>query len=230
MSCCPPALAAACKDLKSSKTKIVVELETPPPVFDLTRSRREINRNQELAHKEWLKKNNMESVWKSANMETAGVASGGVAHAADFKMSARYKDSYGLHACIYFDSVHVAMMYRTIISIPEEFEKGGCAYNDIYAHEMRHHDTNEAIVREAVTRFEKDLPKLIYMMENQNMPVDSGHIKIAINSMQNQLKDAFKIYLGEEIEREMRRRNALIDSPEEYARGSEVLAACGVTP
>jgi len=221
-----PAYAASCKSLKDFQTGLKVDLQIPAPVIDQSMTRRELNKGEDARHKEWLKKNGMESVWSAGNLETAGLASGGSGLVFAFKLTGKAHDEYGFEVCPYFKTADVEMMYRTIISIPKEYPKDSCAYNVIITHEMRHHNTNVTIVKNAVTRFQKDLPTIISAIENGVPYIDHRTAQSTGENMKSQFEDATHVYLNQTIMKAMEQENSKIDSPEEYERSSKLLAEC----
>lgn len=70
-------LAAGCADYKPAPTVINIELELPDPVYDLSRTIKEINKGQNSD--DWLEKNGMQKIWKSSDMMMLGYAEGGMA-------------------------------------------------------------------------------------------------------------------------------------------------------
>jgi hypothetical protein len=217
----------ACAKEKKFQTPIKIDLVIPDPHFDLTRSRKEINEGQEASHQAWLEKNQMETVWQASKMETLGQAAGGWAMLAEIRTTGVPYDRYGTSYCPYFKSVRLNMMYRTIISIPKNFGQGGCMFNHILEHEMKHHITNVEVVTETVARLEKDLPIILSEIESSGSYVSRPQTAARFEMMQEGLKEAVQIYMSQTMRNEMAKRNALIDTPEEYARGGVAMKECG---
>ncbi len=217
---------SACAKLKGFQTASVVNLTIPDPTFNLKQTRDGLNRNKQKSHEEWLKFNKMESIWRADEMETLGEAAGGWGLSSRLRMTAQPYDSFGSTYCPYFQSIGLDMMYRTIISIPSEFEPGSCAYNVIREHEMRHHTTNAAIVRKMVDRLKKDLPLIVADIEGSSSYIPRQQANIRWLSMQTDLTAAIKIYLEESMKAEMLRQNREVDSAAEYQRASAAINAC----
>ncbi len=217
---------AGCADKKGFKTATKIDLSLPNALFDQSKTLKEMNEDQSLAHEQWLKKNGMETVWKASSMETYGLAAGGFGTAMQFAMTGKPYGPYGLDGCLYFKSIDFSMIYRTIISIPKEFMPGSCIHKVIFVHEMKHHNTNAEIVRKAVARFEKDLPVMVAHMEKSAAGVNHRFVQDEYKSMQQKMRDALDVYLKQEIAREMERQNSAIDSPEEYTSGSLLIKEC----
>lgn len=217
----------ACAGVKDFKTALKLDLAIPGPYFDFSQSRKQLNSDRKEAHEEWLKKNGMQTVWSADRMETMGLASGGWGLVSQYRAVAKPYDSYGTAYCPYFSVIELNMMYRTIISIPKDFKKGGCVFNIIMEHEMRHHETNMAVAREVVARLEKDLPTIIAEIETSGSYVPRNRVDARFQFLQDSLEGAIDIYLQENMKAEMRRRNEKIDSPEEYERSSREVDRCG---
>ena len=221
------AQAESCRAAKDFTTAIHIDLQTPPPVLDTSKTIAQINQGQDAQHEEWLKKNGMQTIWKPENMETAGTTSGAWGAFPEIKMWGKSIDLFGYDMCPYFEKISMSFMYRSIITIPKEFPKDSCAYKVILVHETKHHNTNVKIVQEAIARFQKDLPTIVLDIEKSSAGTTHNEIDATIKSIVTKTGDAFKVYLVETIAAEMKRQNALIDSPEEYMRGTELLKECG---
>jgi hypothetical protein len=218
----------ACAGAKDFRTALKIDLAIPEPHFDFSKSRKQMNGDGEKeAHKEWLKKNGMQTVWSADRMETLGLAAGGWGLISQFRSVAKPYDSYGTAYCPYFRVIELNMIYRTIISIPRNFKKGGCVFNIVMEHEMRHHATNVAVAREVVARLQKDLPTIIAEIETSGSYVPRHQVDSRFRYLQASLEDAIDIYVQESMKAEMRRRNDLIDTPAEYERSSRKIEKCG---
>ena len=96
------ALAAGCADYKPAPTVINIELELPDPVYDLSRTIKEINKGQNSD--DWLEKNGMQKIWKSSDMMMLGYAEGGMAMMTSSRYKATNYDKYGVYYCPYVAS------------------------------------------------------------------------------------------------------------------------------
>ena len=219
------AFAAGCAPLKDFKTKISMELETPPPAYDFTKTIRQMNKGMETAHREWLKKNGMNPIWASA-LETNGIAAGGWGLALRSQIDGKPLQNFGFNGCLFFRQLSLSMMYRTIINIPKEYPKGSCAHNVIWVHELKHHKTNVAIVQKAVERLRNDLPIIVAEMERSAAGVDHRYVADEAADLKRKIDDAINIYLTQQIAKEMERQNSKIDSPEEYKLNSKLIDEC----
>lgn len=216
----------ACAKLKNFQTATIVNLMIPEPTYDLKKTREALNKNKKKSHEEWLKFHKMESIWRADEMETLGEAAGGWGLSSRLRMTAVPFDSFGSSYCPYFQSIGLDMMYRTIISIPSEFRPGGCAYNVIKEHELRHHATNAAIVKAMVERMKHDLPTIVADIENSTSYIPRNQSSARWLSMQTDLTAVFKIYLEDSMRAEMQRQNRAVDSPDEYKKASAAISAC----
>jgi hypothetical protein len=216
----------ACAGAKDFRTALKIDLAVPGPYFDFSQSRKQLNSDRQEAHEEWLKKNGMQTVWSADRMETLGLASGGWGLVSQFRAVAKPYDTYGTAYCPYFSAIELNMMYRTIISIPKDFKKGGCVFNTIMEHEMRHHETNVAVAREVVARLERDLPTIVAEIETSGSYVSRNQVDARFKFLRDSLEGAVNIYIQENMRTEMRRRNEKIDSPEEYERSSREVDRC----
>ncbi len=225
----PPAHAKAlgCAALKDFATRISVNVELPNVVYDFSKSRREINRNQHAQHEEWLKKNNMQAIWRASEMETLGYAAGGWGLSSGFRASAKAYDQFATYVCPYVMEVDLDMMYRTIINIPKDFPRNGCTFNLILEHERRHHATNAAIVKTYTGRLKDDLKVIVREIESSQPYVPRQNLQAAYAAMEQALKDALDIYLTQAIAIEMKKRNGVIDSPKEYMQTGALIDKCG---
>lgn len=159
-------------------------------------------------------------------MTKLGYADGGAALVSGLGMMARYYDRYGVYYCIYISKLELAMMFRTRIVIPKEFKNGGCRFNMIHEHEYRHYQANRDVTEEFVKRLYKDLPVIIADIENRQPYVQKSEVPQAFKRLQENIKLAIESYIIESMREEMKRRNSLIDTPEEYASTGPKLRAC----
>ena len=104
------------------------------------------------------------------------------------------------------------------VYIANEFPEGGCAYNEIYQHELRHVTTYQA----HLIRIEDELAATL----NRRFATGSpwrGPVGQARAQLERELNERWLPYIQREINR-VDADQALIDSPEEYAR---VANSCG---
>lgn len=217
-------MAAGCADYKPAPTVINIELELPDPVYDLSRTIKEINKGQ--SSDDWLRKNGMQKIWKSSDMMMLGYAEGGMAMMTSGKFKATNYDRYGVYYCPYVTHLDLAMMFRTRIVIPKEFKKGGCRFNAVHAHEYRHYKANRDVAEEFVRRLHKDLPIIIREIETRQPYVEGKDMNQTVEAMKTALRDAIESYIMMSMMEEGERRNGMIDTPEEYAAAGPIMKAC----
>lgn len=218
------AKAAGCAVEKPAATVINIELELPDPVYDLKRTVKEINKGH--SSDDWLQKNGMQKIWKSSDMVMLGYAEGGMAMMTSARFKATPYDRYGVYYCPYVTHLDLAMMFRTRIVIPKDFKNGGCRFNAVRAHELRHYQANRDVAEEFVRRLHKDLPVIIREIETRQPYVEGKDMHAAVEAMKQGLKDAVESYILMSMIEEGERRNGLIDTPEEYASAGPIMKAC----
>lgn len=226
---CGPAKAAeTCQSLKRIKSTQSVSINIPAPHYDLEKSKEDLNEGMKEHHEEWLKRNGLELVISADNMETLGLNSSGWSISNSFRgtMRPHDKNETPRRSCLYFQNLNVAVLFRTIISIPKEFPQGGCSYNIIHEHEMKHYTTNEAIIRAAAQKLKKELPAIMEKAESVSGPVVMQDEQAAFNEMAEALAAGIHDFMKKETSEELKRQNALIDTPEEYKRDGELVRAC----
>ena len=222
------AQAAGCGDIKPFATKIVVQAELPEPVYELKISSLEINHTRESAKmkESWLKKNGMQKVWNSSEMETLGYAEGAAGLVSGYKLDVKKYDKYGVYYCVYVEEVELSMMFRTKIVIPSDFKRGGCRFNTVHEHEYRHYMANRDTVDQFIKRLQHDLPVMISTMENAQPYVEGKDVQQTIDNFKASIADAVEVYIMQGMADELARKNGLIDTPEEYASSGPKMAAC----
>ncbi len=214
-----------CKDLKGAPVQIDVQLELPKPVYDLHQSLKDINQDRSSID-DWLKRSGMQKVWRSQEMAKLGYAEGGMAMVSGVQMMARHYDRYGVYYCPYVTKVDLAMMFRTRIVIPKNFKNGGCRFNLIHEHELRHYQVNHDTAKKFVDRLNNDLSVIVSEIENRQPYVPKGEVPAAFERMKTEIKSAVEVYVLQSMREEMARQNMLIDTPEEYASSGPKLKAC----
>ena len=217
--------AAGCAAYKPAKTRININFLLPDPIYDFQRDIASLNKDHKQ-HEEWLAANNMQSVWKSSDMETEGRAETGLGMVSKAAFIGKAYDTYGTYYCPYVTEINIELMLRTIIVIPTKFPQGGCKHALILEHELKHHKTNTDVATEYRQKLERDLLVIVDMMENTEPYVKRQNVDAAMERLKTGLKDAIEIYLTDAMMTELARRNGLVDSPQEYMEGSVKLAQC----
>lgn len=98
------------------------------------------------------------------------------------------------------------------VYVAKEFSKGSCAYNEIYQHELRHVKTHQ----DHLVSIEKELAETLNRRFATGSPWRSsvGQTRLAL---ERELNERWIPYITREMER-VESAQALIDTPEEYAR------------
>ncbi len=98
------------------------------------------------------------------------------------------------------------------VYVAKEFPKGSCAYNEIYQHELRHVKTHQ----DHLISIEKELTDTLNRRFATGSPWRStvGQTRL---TLERELNERWIPYITREMER-VESAQALIDTPEEYAR------------
>lgn len=215
---------SACEKIKPRPSVININLETPDPYYDLDRSLAYLNSDGGKGAEEWLKKNNMQNIWSSKHMTTAGRAAGGWGAYYQYRMDAQPVDSYWAYGCLFIEEINVEMMFRTIIQIPVEYPEGSCEFNFINEHELKHFQVNRDVAQKTAERLRKDMPEIIRILEQQH--IGSDQLKVKAEEFKAGIKEMVDVYFQQVMAEEMERLNGLVDSPEEYAKSGELMDYC----
>lgn len=105
---------------------------------------------------------------------------------------------------------------RTVF-IARELPAGSCVHGEVLAHEMRHVAVDEALLREFAPLIRRRLDEAVARMA----PVRSRSQQQAMAAVRRPLEQAMRAVM-QEFGRERDRRQARIDTVEEYARIREV--------
>lgn len=98
------------------------------------------------------------------------------------------------------------------VYVASEFAQGSCAYNEVFEHEQRH----VKVYREHLIRIERDLAETLNRRFATGGPW-RGAVGQANELLQREIADRWIPYIKREIAR-VETEQALIDTPEEYAR------------
>lgn len=220
-----PKAFAACQQKKQYTSKIVINMETPDPVYDLSNDIKFLNNDGGASAKEWIEKNKMQGIWSSQHMEKAGQAAGGWAVYYNYKLDVQPFDPYWAYACLYIKDMTISMMYRTIIMIPKDYKKGGCAYNLIQDHELKHFNVGKSVAQKTAERLRQDMPKILERLEAEHVGSDKAQQRA--DQMKVSMTELVDVYFKHVMREEMGRLNNQVDSPEEYAGIGRGIRACG---
>ena len=101
------------------------------------------------------------------------------------------------------------------VYVASEFAAGSCAYNEIYRHELRHVKTYQA----HLVSIESDITETLNRRFATGAPW-RGPVGQARSMLEKEMRERWMPYIQREIER-VESAQALIDTPEEYARVGE---------
>ncbi|MGE4351838.1 MAG: hypothetical protein AB7E52_06585 [Bdellovibrionales bacterium] len=122
--------------------------------------------------------------------------------------------------CSQVQKVDAEIGYHTItIYIANEFPEGSCAYQTILTHERKHVAVNNAILKEYIPKIQQRLQS--YLKINGRFVVPNK--AYAEKTLRERLTAIIQEVSKEMLE-ENKRRQRLIDSPQEYAKNN---TACG---
>jgi len=213
-----------CASIKDFETKVNVNLVLADPYIDLSKTKKQINRERDGGTEQWLQRNNMQELWKADDMSVGGYASGASAYSLSVRSTYRPVDQYWVYYCIYFAEINVDVFYRTQIVIPSDTPRDSCEFEVVYNHEMRHHEANESAYKEFIDRLDKDILEIVYVLEDEYISKEG--VDKHTEFIKNGLEDMLDVYVFKSTMDKMRLLNGQIDSPEEYGSHHEQVAAC----
>lgn len=217
---------SACHALRPyPKPYVNIELLVPEPKYELDKTLAQINHDSEASHAAWLNANNLDGLWSYTDLQTQGDTASGWEVSFNFQVYSKPLDSFGAYYCPFIVDVDMAILLQTNIRIAKEYPKGTCRYQAIDDHEYKHFQVNRYVVEQAVERLRADMPKMVTMLEMEGH-VGRNDIDARVNVMKQALSDAVKIYIRDEIRRQMNELNAKVDTPAEYDRVSALKKAC----
>jgi len=122
--------------------------------------------------------------------------------------------------CARLTSVDAEIGYDKLkVYIARKFRPGTCAYRSISEHEMTH----VAVFRQALETFYPRLQRRLHRAAEQLEPVRAGSPDAAANYMRKRLAATIQpLFL--EMNRELDRNNARLDTPERYRREQSMCA------
>jgi hypothetical protein len=217
-----------CLDLKKQQTYINFDVLIPEPTYDNSRSAKALSRETgQKANQEWLTKNGLDELWAASELSTQGYAATGWQLLPEFYIKPTPVDRFGAWYCPHIMEVNIAILMSTTIRIAKEYVPGTCQYDAIEKHEYKHYLVNKYVVEQGMERMRRDLPAMIRQMEMQGY-VGRGMIKERVEIIKQSITDMFKIYLREEMSKQMTELNAKVDTPEEYDRVSKLVKICAL--
>jgi hypothetical protein len=203
-----------CAAKKPFNTQIEINLDIPETRYKFDVPGKKLTEDQQELTTKW-KSEHEDHVWASQDLSVEGLARGGMGIMSSSRFVGMPYDSYGLYYCPYVKKLTINVHYNTLIFVAREHKKETCRFNAIMDHENRHHETNVQAVKDVMVRLNKDLPEIIAYMEKHYVP--RAQVENSFSVLSDGLNDALKVYSAYMLA-EMSKRNAPIDSPEEYQR------------
>lgn len=139
----------------------------------------------------------------------------------NYKIKPKILKTRSGHLCGYAQKVDIVLTASPIIHSANDYEYGSCEYREIIKHENEHVQISKDLIRDYQIRVKKDLTERIRDI--------SGHRAIDASKAQelsfaiNQATVAVIIEIENELRTEHSRRQAAIDTPENYA---EIQSRC----
>ncbi|MDB5490915.1 MAG: hypothetical protein JWO78_764 [Micavibrio sp.] len=201
-----------CKDFKKVPTQYNIALDMPAPVFHFEKSVKQLtSTNKAKMASDWATTPERKAWVEGSYLQ--GLASGRQAYQGQSLLSGISYSGYGDY-CPFFKAINIAITYKTDIFIANDYKQDSCEFENIVEHEFRHHRTNQRIVQKYIARLKKDLPPMTDQMEAMGY-VHYTKIDRRFEMMRLGMDDAIQIY-NDEMEKEINRENAKIDTLEEY--------------
>ncbi|MBB4285211.1 hypothetical protein [Roseospira goensis] len=200
-----PATPAAAARCPGEDRPVQVRLDTrfDTARLDHTRGRDTINR----LHQKTLE--------GEATIPTHGSAVGLTTTRSEFRFNTRtqyYRRSDGRY-CVYLRAVEAELnQVDTMVYVSREFPKGSCNYNVTYQHEKKHVGIYYFTQKDYAPRIRAALARLVRNVNPRivRSPADARTVHAA------EINAGIAPLLAE-MEAERKRRNALLDTPENYA-------------
>ena len=228
LACWPGSARAAgqCTPLKNFKTNVTINLTIGEPFYDTSMSWATLAAKRQDTIKDWLARNHMQSLGNVNDMKVAGDASGGYGlYVRDMRFLAEpVEKMYGVHYCPYFQSIDIDVFYRTLIEIPSDFLAHPCIYKTVNDHELKHDAVNSQEMQIFTDRLRNDIQAMIAQLEADYVP--RNLVPQREGEMAKAIGDAIQVYYGEAMEAEVKARNNLVDSPQEYATRTAMMEGC----
>lgn len=217
-----------CLQLKPQKTYINIDVMIPEPTYDLTKDMKTLTREMGRdSSQEWLSKNNLDKLWTADEMVNPGYTATGWQVLPEFFVKATPVDRFGAWYCPHILEASIAILMESKIHVAREYPKGSCEYEAIEAHEYKHYLVNKYVVEQAMDKMRRDLPQIIQDMEEQGY-VGRGMVNDRVELIKQAIADVFKVYVRDEMVKQMEQLNHEVDTPGEYDRVSKLLDICKV--
>lgn len=122
--------------------------------------------------------------------------------------------------CIRVTGLRVEMGYRdVVIHVASEFQQDPCSFAHVLTHERKHASVNADLLREFVGKAQDRLSSFLRLTGTFRVSSKVEAERLIHEKLQNELD-----LLSQALFSENQRRQALVDSPEEYAKNR---TACG---
>ncbi len=123
--------------------------------------------------------------------------------------------------CMWYDSIDVNIDMSPVIMVAKEYRKGGCHFQQVYAHELEHIQVDRQVVNE----YAKILGQKLLTQVNRRPLIGPFRTSLS-TSKQKQMQDRLNTIVrrnNDEMMRERTKRQALVDSKENYDKVSDML-------
>lgn len=214
-----------CLSLKDFATTYDIEVFIPEPKYDSSRAGKSLGDKKRTA--QWIRANSLEELYAPADFVTNGTTQSGWQLSASAYIVPTRVDEFGGYRCPHIAEVTYHILMETEIAIASEFPPGTCEYDYIHEHEYKHYLVNKYVVEQAAERLRRDLPKIVRDLEAEGY-VGRSKFNERADIIKEALNDVVKIYVRDQIRKEMRELNAKVDTPSEYATVSALMDLCKV--
>ncbi|GEM_PF-2085283 len=150
----------------------------------------------------------------SMDLAISGTTSGDIRVNTDIKFRSLPQDAANRRYCIMYEDVRVSISYQTNMRIAKELQPGGCAYDAVLAHQMKHHDANVKVVESVADKLREDLPGILTKLERNY--VHKGDLRPSYDEMISQVQQVVDVYQTQ-IDELIKEYGAFIDTPEELS-------------
>lgn len=190
---------------------IVVHVQARQPVIDHTLTREDLKRFQVATVSPYEDSN---------NVHVNGIMRGSISVETQSGVAWQYSGS-GDDNCFWFDQIEVTLRLSPIIYIAREIPYGSCLYKEVMLHEYKHFETDFKVAKDYQIILDSELGR----MTRQIGVIGPFARDAGMRPKQDLLKrlDVTVSGISERMKNDRLRRQALIDTREEYDR---VAAAC----
>ncbi|HEY0900646.1 MAG TPA: hypothetical protein VGD95_00855, partial [Micavibrio sp.] len=133
-------------------------------------------------------------------------------------------DQYWAYACLYVKQLEINMIFRTMITIPKDYPQGGCEFEVIRDHELRHYAVNRKVALKTAKKLEEDMPVILQTLESPH--AGSDQLNTRAEDVKKSIQELVDVYFKQVMAAEMKRLNSQIDTVEEYSSHDQQVAAC----